>query len=246
MFQSTHPRGVRLSGAVKSPGAFLGFNPRTRVGCDCGCWCGPTASSRFNPRTRVGCDSRRTWPKVASCSFQSTHPRGVRHDVVFGYQNRYDVSIHAPAWGATFICYTAFILIDSFNPRTRVGCDPSRISVLPRPGRFQSTHPRGVRPERNHGPYAKSSVSIHAPAWGATGACVVDSGYENVSIHAPAWGATVSSAAAAARMEVSIHAPAWGATRGGLTQHAFGLVVSIHAPAWGATVSMFYPVDSRD
>ena len=37
-----------------------------------------TEMGGFNPRTRVGCDSRRTWPKVASCSFQSTHPRGVR------------------------------------------------------------------------------------------------------------------------------------------------------------------------
>ena len=99
-FQSTHPRGVRLPVmrrrfqphhvSIHAPawGTTLRqtsgqrldscFNPRTRVGCDCGCWCGPTASSRFNPRTRVGCDE---WSQTSQCRnhwFQSTHPRGVR------------------------------------------------------------------------------------------------------------------------------------------------------------------------
>ena len=81
--------------------SLTGFNPRTRVGCDCGCWCGPTASSRFNPRTRVGCDlhqsrsrdhhhrfnprtrvgcdALRSGQKNRRNTFQSTHPRGVRH-----------------------------------------------------------------------------------------------------------------------------------------------------------------------
>ena len=33
MFQSTHPRGVRLH-LVMIPGVMMGFNPRTREGCD--------------------------------------------------------------------------------------------------------------------------------------------------------------------------------------------------------------------
>ncbi len=100
-FQSTHPRGVRLPVmrrrfqphhvSIHAPawGTTLRqtsgqrldscFNPRTRVGCDCGCWCGPTASSRFNPRTRVGCDTATTTKAAPDL----------------------DVSIHAPAWGAT-------------------------------------------------------------------------------------------------------------------------------------------------
>ena len=55
LFQSTHPRGVRLTPplmTVTSPD----FNPRTRVGCDYG---GRRHSGNvryFNPRTRVGCD----------------------------------------------------------------------------------------------------------------------------------------------------------------------------------------------
>jgi len=35
----------------------------------------------------------------------------------------------------------------------------------------------------------------------------------SVSIHAPAWGATDREALAAIRLLVSIHAPAWGATQ---------------------------------
>ena len=55
-----------------------------------------------------------------------------------------------------------------FNPRTRMGCDPrSRILWFP-----------------------VTSISIHAPAWGAT----INRGGEalniEISIHAPAWGAT--------------------------------------------------------
>ncbi len=79
------------------------------------------------------------------------------------------------------------------------------------------------------------SVSIHAPAWGATprslptkgdsfgfqstpprggrpGWRVKDVLVHSVSIHAPAWGATRSIFAIFKQLHVSIHAPAWGAT----------------------------------
>ena len=36
--------------------------------------------------------------------------------------------------------------------------------------------------------------------------------YETVSIHAPAWGATGSAYNRTKHLDVSIHAPAWGAT----------------------------------
>ena len=57
------------------------------------------------------------------------------------------VSIHAPVWGATQSAYTHYSL-QSFNPRTRVGCDRSQ--------------PMDID---------KVKVSIHAPVWGATGHC---------------------------------------------------------------------------
>ncbi len=54
-----------------------------------------------------------------------------------------------------------------FNPRARMGRDDQRSWLLPR-----------------------CLVSIHAPAWGATGYLVWVIEWGHVSIHAPAWGAT--------------------------------------------------------
>ena len=169
-FQSTHPRGVRLPVmrrrfqphhvSIHAPawGTTLRqtsgqrldscFNPRTRVGCDCGCWCGPTASSRFNPRTRVGCDE---WSQTSQCRnhwFQSTHPRGVRLPVMRRRFQPHHVSIHAPAWGTTLRQTSGQRLDSCFNPRTRVGCDFYAVGGYRIADRFQSTHPRGVRPRR--------------------------------------------------------------------------------------------------
>ena len=125
-FQSTHPREVRpcdITGGDAATGVsihapawgatrlsdkwvtgMMGFNPRTRVGCDASllvyvlrprfvsihapAW-GATAFCHrsvmdlecFNPRTRVGCDTRYRPSLRVSDLFQSTHPRGVRQRV---------------------------------------------------------------------------------------------------------------------------------------------------------------------
>ena len=79
--------------------------------------------------------------------FQSTHPRGVRPGARQKDKKRGDqVSIHAPAWGATRRPQHRKPYRSGFNPRTRVGCD-----------NVPSSHDRTQEP-----------VSIHAPAWGAT------------------------------------------------------------------------------
>ena len=61
------------------------------------------------------------------------------------FQSR-KISIHAPAWGATFAHPPGRIGRRNFNPRTRMGCDQAFLPFV---------HP-----------YAH--ISIHAPAWGAT------------------------------------------------------------------------------
>ena len=77
--------------------------------------------------------------------FQSTHPHGVRQDGDSADAEGEEVSIHAPAWGATSTICTENT-DNCFNPRTRMGCDPLAplVSSL------------------------RCCVSIHAPAWGAT------------------------------------------------------------------------------
>ena len=122
-FQSTHPHGVRLlipTSAVNS-GTFQSTHPHgVRRRADRLLSAG---EYHFNPRTRMGCDTLICPP---------TPP-------LFG------ISIHAPAWGATWWRSAARRCAQHFNPRTRMGCD-SFISIFLRSAPlFQSTHPHGVR-----------------------------------------------------------------------------------------------------
>ena len=120
---------------------------------------------------------------------------------------------HAPVRGATVLWQQHLGYVESFNPRTRVGCDG--LSVRCR---------------------ICYEVSIHAPAWGATPRIALLARQYAVSIHAPAWGATGAWIKGHARM--SCFNPR---TRVGcdlLLSVGFGGMeadVSIHAPAWGAT-----------
>ena len=123
--------------------------------------------------------------------------------------------------------------------------------------KFRSTPPHGGRHLFERRPAAFRGVSIHAPAWRATGKAAVCYITGAVSIHAPAWRATLVPAfwvgttvgfrstpphggrrAPARRRHyvhvVSIHAPAWRATSGAPGTSPV-IMVSIHAPAWRAT-----------
>ena len=121
--------------------------------------------------------------------FQSTCPRGARpsaraaglysghfnprarvgHDMLSLPGMEYSmISIHVPAWGTTSVRFS--------------GRSTSR--------RFQSTCPRGARPDARYHPLARRPISIHVPAWGTTpfGEGGVVGGL--ISIHVPAWGTT--------------------------------------------------------
>ena len=100
MFQSTHPRGVRLELAVFIIAAIFSFqsthprgvrhqhgkpfleirrfNPRTHEGCDFLSEHDSCMSDCFNPRTHEGCDYNTLKSPATGSKFQSTHPRGVR------------------------------------------------------------------------------------------------------------------------------------------------------------------------
>ena len=142
-FQSTHPCGVRLDCFGYFIG-YLSFNPRTRVGCDA-FPCKGSLVDKFQSTHPCGVRLLAPGHNAIAVLFQSTHPCGVRHlDTTRAVANV--VSIHAPVWGATRkMVAMAMVLMfqsthpcgvrptygnttyqtGSFNPRTRVGCDPS-------------------------------------------------------------------------------------------------------------------------
>jgi len=122
----------------------------------------------FNPRTRTGCDPMA--PIVPRITLQ--------------------VSIHAPARGATRVEGTPLLVFRCFNPRTRTGCDRLGVWLPLSPVPFQSTHPHGVRLGEDSFQCGLRGVSIHAPARGATYCPVSVGTTPDVSIHAPARGAT--------------------------------------------------------
>ena len=55
--------------------------------------------------------------------FQSTLPRGERPTGKTIYRRDSSVSIHAPAWGATYVRFLCIYVYYCFNPRSRVGSD---------------------------------------------------------------------------------------------------------------------------
>ena len=128
-----------------SSGSYGDFNPRTRMGCD---W--STADQKppaypFQSTHPHGVRLARIKAYSTASRFQSTHPHGVRHHDLSDSVVLLDISIHAPAWGATMIRANCAIIRSFqsthphgvrqlsqqnsswkciyFNPRTRMGCD---------------------------------------------------------------------------------------------------------------------------
>ena len=165
LFQSTHPRGVRPTrGTYAGHPAY--FNPRTHVGCDrehddnrqfigisihAPTW-GATLLKILGSSTR---QFQSTHPRgvrlteisitFAMSTFQSTHPRGVRRLLTIRDNWVVVISIHAPTWGATYFRYWSHnaLLISIHAPTWgATGC----VDQNQKTKQFQSTHPRGVRP----------------------------------------------------------------------------------------------------
>jgi len=123
VFQSTRPRGARrksveqvqalVTVSIHAPArgatrllrfcsrAEASFNPRARAGRDSSTFMYGKLLDSFNPRARAGRDKEK------------------EHEV----QTK-QVSIHAPARGATCFCTTFLCSSFCFNPRARAGRDP--------------------------------------------------------------------------------------------------------------------------
>ncbi|CAO3422305.1 hypothetical protein [Azospirillum doebereinerae] len=194
----------------------------------------PPSTSCFNPRSRMGSDGRRLL-RVARRGEVSIHAPA------WGATRRAStctaagtVSIHAPAWGATLPSSSGCGRIWRFNPRSRMGSDPRGRGRTGRTRRFQSTRPHGERPFRPHRRGDRrwfQSTLPHGerPAGHADHFPVV-----RVSIHAPAWGAT--SDRRPSRSDSESFNPRSRMGSDTVVFVGLSLVeVSIHAPAWGAT-----------
>ena len=185
------------------------FNPRAREGRDSpgrgGRWCrsvsihAPTSGATVRQTSKPSMSGfqstrpRRARPqryigRSRSRVFQSTRPRGTRRvlpdDVTSG-----EVSIHASARDATYSA-PGVTLLTCFNPRVRAGRDPHR-RLSQHQLQFQSTRPRGTRPEKSMFYPLFSDVSIHASARDATSSGTETESFSSVSIHASARDATL-------------------------------------------------------
>ena len=208
VFQFTPPRGGRLR-RIPKPKNQKHFNSRPRVGSDPSppIIRRPENTFQFTPPR----GERLLFALLSSLFqiFQFTPPRGERQKRIGGLcDERYfnsrprvggdigrkpvkgliKISIHAPAWGATASlrarsAYSAF----QFTPPR--GGRPKTPLASRNAGHFNS-RPRvggdwsGTRKRR------QGTISIHAPAWGATRGREPEAVYGMISIHAPAWGAT--------------------------------------------------------
>ena len=187
--------------------------------------------------------------------FQSTLPHGERHSFLLGLGFAESISIHAPAWGATRSTRFRCSRRAYFNPRSRMGSDHCDVSS---PVRVRNFNPRSrMGSDRSAcGCLGRGTISIHAPAWGATPHTRTPIPPVRFQSTLPHGERPAKLAAKAVTKEfqstlphgerhepflhvelrhvISIHAPAWGATlqtqMGGLSEE-----ISIHAPAWGAT-----------
>jgi len=106
--------------------------------------------------------------KTLKMLFQSTHPQGVRRDDcrLWGAGESFNPRTRK---GCDFLYGNNNKTKLCFNPRTRKGCDPPQLLIVAGMQKFQSTHPQGVRLYDVCGIFGIQSVSIHAPARGATG-----------------------------------------------------------------------------
>ena len=99
----------------------------------------------------------------------------------------------------------------NFNPRSREGSDQSEASDFPASPYFNPRSREGSDPNRLN-ISDTLSISIHAPARGATFYAIPSVPLFGISIHAPARGATLSADNLFVTWNISIHAPARGAT----------------------------------
>ena len=125
-FQSAYPRGTQYPTQFRDTTWNGCFNPRARVGRDASHCRPPSRKPWFQSTRPRGARPIHGADLGFEAMFQSTRPRGARRRAVGDVPNVSDVSIHAPAWGATAMRRQGKNRGKCFNPRARVGRDSRR------------------------------------------------------------------------------------------------------------------------
>ena len=106
------------------------FNPRSREGSDQISWHLLNKRLDFNPRSREGSDITDPGNRFCQGLFQSTLPRRERLMDNRTFNTTEDISIHAPAKGATVSTNPIYYNESNFNPRSREGSDSAKLHRL--------------------------------------------------------------------------------------------------------------------
>ena len=145
----------------------------------------------FNPRSREGSDQNLRW-KISAAT---------------------EISIHAPARGATYPSPLSKMVYNHFNPRSREGSDYDPLMVLTAVTNFNPRSREGSDICSTHCQQDSYIISIHAPARGAT-AAIATTARQNTNFNPRSReGSDVTGNPELVEFtEISIHAPARGAT----------------------------------
>ena len=146
--------------------------------------------------------------------FQSTLPHGERPTTISGDIITQEFQSTLPHGERQLQSLLQMSRQQSFNPRSHMGSD------------FGNPHK------------TKISISFNPRSHMGSDQRVFSAGtFTTVSIHAPTWGATWLWNDQVYQADVSIHAPTWGATHNRISRYVPPSAVSIHAPTWGATLT---------
>ena len=165
-FQSTLPRRERHRSSRLQLEIGWNFNPRSREGSDTAKAPAGMPDTDFNPRSREGSDRGREYLHHNIRISIHAPAKGATH-FVRSIKAVNMISIHAPAKGATYVNRVLSIIktFQSTLPRRERLAEST---IVPQTYQFQSTLPRRERLHPAKPDKPSETISIHAPAKGAT------------------------------------------------------------------------------
>ena len=151
-----------------APGGYTDFNPRSRMGSDMKYLPELLKVQVFQSTLPHGERRRISKKMYKSGKFQSTLPHGERPVQQHEARDHYDISIHAPAWGATSPAFTSAPASTYFNPRSPHGERLVAVRSVPIVAHFNPRSPHGERRLTEALEQLNEAFQSTLPAWGAT------------------------------------------------------------------------------